>query len=259
MRIICLGLIAGSLLAADNPFARNPVAVAAGRATFLERCAVCHGQDAAGGQAANLLRARAVIQGTDEALFELIRTGLPGTAMPPQTDLTEDGVWQLVSYLHSAARPGEQPPVEGDAEAGARLFTEKGCINCHIVDGKGGFWGPGLDTIASRKKTADIRVDILEPNAEVDEGFRRVSIQTKAGRTVEGLLKNEDTASLQVLRKDGSFALLNRTDVSSMDKLEGSPMPAAKNLTEAEMMNLLAFLDRQRDPFLPFERGFGNY
>ena len=259
MRILFLLWVMAASLPAENPLARNAEAVAAGRATFLQRCAVCHGQDAMGGQAANLVRARAVVGGSDEALFKLIRSGLPGTAMPPQTDLTADGVWQLVSYLHSAARPGEQPPVDGDAEAGARLFTEKGCIGCHIVDGKGGFWGPGLDSIASRKKTADIRADILAPDAKVDEGYRQIVIRTKDGRTIRGLLKNEDTASVQVLAKDGSFALLSRAEIAEADKPEGSPMPAPQGLSEEEITNLLAFLDRQRDPFQSFDRGFGNY
>lgn len=248
-----------SAFAAENPYARNAEAVAAGRASFLERCAVCHGQDAKGGQAANLVRARAVVGGSDEALFQLIREGMPGTIMPPQKDLSDEGVWQLVSYLHSAARPGEQPPVEGDAAAGARLFQEKGCSGCHIVDGSGGFLGPGLDSIAYRKRTEDIRADILHPDAEVAEGYRQVAIRTRDGRRIEGLLKNEDTASLQVLLRDGSFELLSRAEVETVDKLEGSPMPAPPELSDEEMLNLLAFLDRQRDPFLPFDRGFGNY
>lgn len=259
MRILFIALAVALSLWAENPLARDAAAVSAGRTTFLDRCAVCHGRDATGGQAANLLRARAVIRGQDEALFELIRKGLPGTAMPPQSDLSDDGVWQLVSYLHSAARPGEQPPVDGDAAAGARLFAEKGCIGCHIVDGKGGFWGPGLDSIASRKKTAEIRADILDPDAIVDEGYRRVAIQTRDGRSIEGLLKNEDTASLQVLTRDGSFALLSRAEIASVRRPEGSPMAAPQGLSKEQIVNLLAFLDRQRDPFLPFERGFGNY
>ena len=259
MRLAVLSLAAVSVFGAENPLARDPAAVAAGREAFLKRCAVCHGQDARGGQAANLVRARAVVGGSDEALFKLIRNGMPGTIMPPQKDLSDEGVWQLVSYLHAAARPGEQPPVDGDAEAGARLFQEKGCSGCHIVDGSGGFWGPGLDSIASRKRTEEIRADILHPDESVAEGYRPVAVRTRDGRKIEGLLKNEDTASLQVLQRDGSFALLSRSEVESIDRPEGSPMPATKGLSNAEMLNLLAFLDRQRDPFLPFERGFGNY
>jgi cytochrome c oxidase cbb3-type subunit III len=259
MRVLLLSLAAFAAFAAENPLGRDPSAVASGGARFLERCAVCHGQDAKGGQAANLVRAPIVVGGGDGKLFDVIRKGLPGTAMPPQSDLSDEAIWQLVSFLHSLARPGEQPPVEGDAVAGAKLFREHGCIGCHIVDGSGGFLGPGLDTIASRKKTEEIRADILDPNASVAEGYRRVLVRTKDGRRIEGLLKNEDTASLQILTADGSFALLRRSEVERVEKPAGSPMPAPSGLTAEQVQNLLAFLDRQRDPFLPFERGFGNY
>jgi putative heme-binding domain-containing protein len=259
MRLLLLILGAASALAADNPLGRDPAAVAAGQARFLERCAVCHGQDATGSQAANLVRARIVVAGRDGALFSVIRKGLPGTAMPPQADLDDEQVWQLVSFLHSLARPGEQPPVEGDAAAGARLFRDRGCLACHIVDGSGGFLGPGLDSIATRKKTEEIRADIVDPNASVAQGYGRVVVRTKDGSRIEGLLKNEDMASLQVLTSDGAYALLRRSEVDSVETPAGSTMPAPSGLTDEQVQNLLAFLDLQRDPFLPFERGFQNY
>lgn len=246
-------------MAATNPLGRDPAAVAAGKARFLERCAVCHGQDAKGSQAANLVRAPIVVGGKDGALFDVIRKGLPGTAMPPQADLEDEGIWQLVSFLHSLARSGEQPPVEGDAAAGARLFHDGGCYGCHIVDGSGGFLGPELDSIATRRKTEEIRDDILHPNASVGEGYRRVVVRTKNGESFEGLLKNEDTASLQVLRPDGTYALLRRSEAASVDKPEGSLMPPLAGWTAEQIQNLLAFLDRQRNPHIPFERGFQNY
>lgn len=259
MRVLLLSLAATTVLAAGNPFARDSAAVAAGGARFLERCAVCHGQDAKGSQAANLVRAPIVVAGGDDALFDVIRKGLPGTAMPPQSDLSDEDVWRLVSFLHNLARPGEQPPVEGDVAAGARLFRDRGCVRCHIVDGSGGFLGPGLDSIASRMTTEGIRTAILNPSANVAESYRRVSLRTNDGRLIEGLLKNEDTVSVQALTTDGSFALLRRSEIESVQKPAGSIMPTPTGLTSEQIQNLLAFLDRQRDPFLPFDRGFQNY
>ncbi len=259
MRFFLFILTAVAAFAADNPLARDPTAVAAGREAFLQRCAVCHGQDALGGQAANLVRARTVVRGSDEALFKVIREGLTGTIMPPQADLSDEGVWQLVSYLHGLSRPGEQPPVDGDGDAGRKLFAEKGCIGCHIVEGKGGFLGPALGSIATRKRTEQIRADILDPDSLVGDGYRRVTVRTQDGRRIEGLLKNEDTVSLQVLTRDGSFELLRRAEIASLEKPEGSPMPAPQGLTAEQLTNLLAFLDRQRDPFVSISRGFDNY
>ena len=92
-----------------NPLGRDAAAVKAGDELFHERCAVCHGQQAEGAMASNLQVARSVRRGTELALFELIRSGIPGTEMLPQSDLPEERLWQLVSYLRSLAHPAESP------------------------------------------------------------------------------------------------------------------------------------------------------
>ena len=243
-----------------NPLTRDADAVLAGRELYLERCAVCHGQDAQGSMAANLVRSRSVVQAADAALFRLLVQGIPGTQMPAQDDWDETQVWQVVAYLHNLARPGLQPPVDGDPEAGREVFAGAGCGACHTVDGSGGFWGPALDSVAARKKSAEIREDVLDPDARVAEGYQSVVVLTEGEERVEGLLKNADTFSLQVLRKDGAFSFVPRSQVTDLQR-GPSAMPSGygERLTDAELRDLLAFLDRQREPFIPVERGFRNY
>lgn len=245
----------------DNPLARDAEAVRAGRGLYLDRCAVCHGQDAKGSMAANLIRSRAVVRGSDAALFRVLRRGIPGTEMPPQADLGENEVWQIVSYLHSLARPGLQPPVAGNAAAGRILFRTVGCAGCHRVDGEGGFWGPALDSVAARKTSGQIRLDILEPGSAVGEGYRSVIVRAADGRRIEGLLKNQDTFTVQILQLDGAYVSLSRSEIREIRASVESPMPSqyGQTLGEGQLQDLLAFLDRQRDAFVPFDRGFGNY
>lgn len=246
--------------AEKNPFRREPEAFETGKQLYQQRCAVCHGQDARGSMAANLRRARTVVGAEDRALFKVIRNGIPGTEMPSQ-DLPQDQIWRIVTYLHGIARPGLRPPLPGDTERGAKLFIERGCRSCHMIDGKGGFRGPDLSSIGAQRTAEEIRRAVVEPDAEVAEGFRQAEVMTGDGKKISGLIKNEDTFSLQIQRKDGSFVSLPRAEIREVRRIDGSLMPRkpAAELEASELQDLLAYLDRQRRPFVPDASGFNNY
>lgn len=246
---------------AGNPLGRDAQAIRDGDELFHQRCAVCHGQRARGGMAANLVDTRRAQRRSEVALFRTIRDGIPGTDMPPHQDLADERVWQIVAYLRAQALPGQQPPLEGDTVAGRRVFVEAGCIDCHIADGSGGFFGPALDSIARRKTSAEIRADVLEPNSKLAEGFETVIAETSEGQRIEGLLKNENPATVLILTADGRVRSLPRDRLRSLAKSGRSRMPAdyGARLSPEELANLLAYLDRQREPHVPVARGFHDY
>lgn len=251
-------LCCAAAAAADNPLARDPEAFEAGRTLYLQRCAVCHGQDAKGSMAADLLRSRVVARGPDQGLFRIIREGIPGTEMFAH-DIPDDAIWRIVAYLHGLARPGDRPPLPGDPERGARVFVDAGCAGCHTAGGEGGFFGPDLSSIALQRTAEDIRRSVVDPGAAAAEGFRAVFVVDSAGRSVSGLLRNEDTFSLQILTRDGEHVSLLKSEVRSR-RDDGTPMPGnAETLSAEDLRDLLAFLDRQRRPFVPDDSGFGNY
>jgi mono/diheme cytochrome c family protein len=94
--------------------------------------------------------------GADSDLFETISHGIPGTAMPANK-LTEDEIWQVVTYLGTL-----QPPTAatGDRSRGETLFFGSGrCSSCHIVNGRGGRLGPELSTVDRPVARLPRRVD----------------------------------------------------------------------------------------------------
>ena len=86
----------------SNPFANDPAAPAAGRALFDGACSACHGTGAGGSERGPSLASGTFQHGNaDTDLFQVIRSGAPGTAMPAFTAMPTDNVWKLVTYIKS--------------------------------------------------------------------------------------------------------------------------------------------------------------
>ena len=76
--------------------------VASGAALFLNHCSSCHGPDGAGSQIAPALVGREFKHGdSDWAVYRTVRDGVPTTAMPATTQLTESERWQVISFVRS--------------------------------------------------------------------------------------------------------------------------------------------------------------
>ena len=243
-----------------NPLRGNSEAVAQGGKLYSVRCAPCHGKDARGGDGPNLYKSRIVVSSPDRRFFDVVKNGIPGGEMAP-LKASDEQVWQIITYVHSIAKPGQGPPVAGDADAGRSVFREAGCARCHIAEGKGGILGPDLSSIALQLASAQIREAVLAPEARIAEGFQAVTVQTKDGRRIDGTLKNEDNFSVQLMRGDGDLVALPRDVIVEVRAGKRSLMPAetGQKLSPEELQNLLAFLDRQRAPFVRFQMSFQTY
>ena len=86
-----------------NPLAGQADAIAAGRRLYVNHCASCHGEDAAGrGKHPSLLSTH-VQKATDGEIFWLLRNGILEKGMPTWAALPEPMRWQLIAYLKSLA------------------------------------------------------------------------------------------------------------------------------------------------------------
>jgi putative heme-binding domain-containing protein len=235
----------------SNPVPRSKQSIESGKALYLSRetlCSNCHGADARGGEAPDLYASRVVSQGSDQRLFEIIKAGIPGSGMPPQPALTDEQVWRIVTYLQSLAKPGRQAPVAGDAQRGLRLFDENGCRHCHMIQGSGGFLGPDLSDAGTRLTSEQLRRSIVDPAAEVRDGFRPVTVVMSTGQRITGLRKNDSNFSIELLRTDGAYFTAERDQVRELPVEQTTFMPAdyGRKLAPEDLQDLLAFLDQQR-------------
>jgi mono/diheme cytochrome c family protein len=71
----------------------------------------------------------------------------------------------------SATTTTEEP--SGSPEAGKAVFAAQGCGGCHTfaAAGSSGTTGPNLDEALSGKDAAFVRQSIVDPNAEIAQGF----------------------------------------------------------------------------------------
>lgn len=258
MRAFALALLTVPLLAqhgrylsdSHHPSIGNPEAIAAGAKLFMGSCAGCHGPDGGGGaRGPNLVRRSLWHPLSDDAIFQVIRKGVPGTDMPP-TKLSDDQTWNLVAFIHSLTGPASTNPVPGDAAAGKLVYwgAKAGCSNCHSIRGEGGRMGPDLSNVGGSRPLAAIREAIVEPAKDLYYlGNEAATVTLKNGQTLQGVAKNRSNYSLQLVDTNGTLHLIEMNDVARLTLSASTPMPTdfAKRLSRAELRDLLAYLATQ--------------
>ena len=113
-----------------------------------------------------------------------------------------------------------------------------------MIMGRGGLQGPDLSGIAAQRSAAQISESIRQPSAFVEPGYRRVRLNTVDGRTIEGLIKNDSTYSIQVLDLKGNLQFFSKDELQTITYNEDSLMPAPI-MSDEELQDLLVFLSRQ--------------
>ncbi len=115
----------------------------------------------------------------------------------------------LARYRESAA--GEGPVVErriarfgGDAAQGRKVFENRGdCLRCHAVDGRGGIAGPDLSGIAAIQDTEYLYRALVDPAADIADGFGNISLELQDGTSVAGVMLNESADVIRVQQGSG--------------------------------------------------------
>lgn len=230
-----------------NPLGNTPDAIAAGRKLYNSSCTTCHGPDGAEGDRGPALAAnRRYFRLSDAAIFDAIKNGIVNSPMPAM-GLAENDIWRIVTFIRSLRATASESNVAGNFARGKLIFEGKGkCAECHMLQGRGGLLGPDLSNVGGERSLNFIR-DALTKSAPPEKGYRPVKVVLTAGGSLEGIARNEDSFSLQLLSRDGRLHLLTSEEIGKVDRGDSSLMPKNYNrlLDAAEFQDLLAFLSRQ--------------
>jgi len=250
--LILVVLVSGSLWipklaeAQENPFATEVDERIGGR-VFLAECGRCHGHDGKGNDetgAPDLTRGRFRNASTDAGLFQVIRDGIPGTAMIGIGWAPDPTIWQIVAYINTLRIDPGDYDLPGSVDRGRGIFNSKGnCASCHMVQGKGGRLGPDLSTVANRRKPEELRTDLADPDESVEPRWWTLRVARADGSMVEGLRMNEDTFTLRIMDADENLWHFSKRELRSLERIETSPMPSVVGaLTASEVDDLVAYL-----------------
>jgi putative heme-binding domain-containing protein len=133
-----------------------------------------------------------------------------------------------------------------DARKGREMYDSQ-CGVCHKMYGSGGILGPDI-TGSNRTNIDYLLSNILDPSAEIQDDYKIVMVTTRDGRTYVGNIasENERTLTLRVVGQDS--VLISKSNIQSREGSELSMMPEGifANLTDQEVLNLVAYLTTAR-------------
>jgi putative heme-binding domain-containing protein len=131
---------------------------------------------------------------------------------------------------------------KGDPYPGKKLYTAR-CANCHALHATGGNVGPDL-TPFKRDDVAHLLLHIINPNAEIREGYESSVVITESGRTLSGIVVEKDARVVVLRSADGQRIVLPKDDIADISVSGISLMPEGllDGLRDQEVRDLFAYL-----------------
>ena len=153
---------------------------------------------------------------------------------------------QRIELFEKIALAGNGSPLEGQ-----KVFHGVGnCGKCHEMFGRGGEVGPDL-TSYNRSNLRTMLLGIVNPNAEIREGFETLTVLTDDGQVITGFKTEEDANSLVLRTVDGQSQTIDKASVEEQHQSKTSLMPSGllDSLTDTQLRDLFAFLTSTTPPY----------
>ncbi len=176
--------------------------------------------------------ARKLKQLVDESSLATVDRIWPKAGRPTSAEMDRE-----MARLSQALNEGH-----GDPYAGKRLFNVT-CAMCHQLFHQGGDIGPDLTSI-DRNDAGNLLLAIVNPSAEIREGYENYSVETRDGRALVGFIAEQDARKVILRGFDGHNVVLQRDEITTLQAAGMSLMP--EGLTAAfddqQVRDLFAYL-----------------
>lgn len=130
----------------------------------------------------------------------------------------------------------------GNPYPGKKLFLER-CGSCHRLFNRGGEIGPDL-TVYQRSDLPNLLLNIVNPGAEIREGYQGMLAETRDGRMLNGFITEQDPTRVVLRTLDGQTIPIETKDLASLEPSPSSLMPDGllSDLSDQQVRDLFAYL-----------------
>ncbi|MCA9062883.1 MAG: c-type cytochrome [Planctomycetaceae bacterium] len=164
-------------------------------------------------------------------------------AMEPAAVLPTDPAerrWDWTGVLNALEASGD----EDSTVDGKVIYEKAGCTKCHRRGDIGENFGPDLTSLGWRRTRKEIVRAILYPSHDLNEEYPSVSVVTKDGRTLAGMMSAGPENSLVIVSQNASRQQISRDLIDEIvpQKISGMPEGTLEPLTHSEIRALFEFL-----------------
>ena len=130
----------------------------------------------------------------------------------------------------------------GNPYNGKEIFHAS-CGKCHVLFEEGGLVGPDL-TSYKRDDLQGMLLHVVNPSAEIREGFENYLLLTDDGRALNGFIADEDNQVVVLRGVDGHIRSVPRDEIDEMRAVPQSLMPEGilDPFSDQQVRDLFAYL-----------------
>ncbi|MEY4484018.1 MAG: hypothetical protein RL693_1470, partial [Verrucomicrobiota bacterium] len=131
----------------------------------------------------------------------------------------------------------------GDSPRGEKIFRNQGgCLQCHKMGADGGIQGPDLTRVGERLVPTKLVESLVNPNAEIAQGYGLAAITLTDGNLVMGRIAKQTKEQISVIGIDGKETTLAASTVTTIAPPVSAMPPLGMSLPPRDLRDLIAYL-----------------
>ncbi|MEO6816983.1 MAG: c-type cytochrome, partial [Edaphobacter sp.] len=195
-----------------------------GKAEFIQNCTACHRADMVTGAKKTKAEWRKSVDDMAARGADGTKQDLDNAYLYLSTNFALDKS-ATTTAASSTAVPAA-PLNSSEVEQAKSLITQSECLACHRIQEQGGYTGPALNGVGTRRTPDQIRAAIVSPKPTLDPGNDLVRLTTADGKTLTVRILSQDDHTVRVIDTSGKVATYSKPELTQFKIIDTNPMPS---------------------------------